>query len=116
MVAAMDMPIAAVWDKLEWSIEAADKKTETTDAVERYSAFANKKTKQSNFGLCSDRENGTAAARAFTKKRIACTDRRRRSIELRRSKRRRRSEKVPDSIVTGNADEKRCCGGAGSGG
>ncbi|CAJ2667205.1 unnamed protein product [Trifolium pratense] len=43
MVAAMDMPIAAVWDKLEWSIEAADKKTETTDAVERYSAFANKK-------------------------------------------------------------------------
>ncbi|MCI73223.1 hypothetical protein A2U01_0094487, partial [Trifolium medium] len=30
---AMDMPItAAVWDKLEWSIEAADKETEAIDS------------------------------------------------------------------------------------
>ncbi|MCI35898.1 hypothetical protein A2U01_0057119 [Trifolium medium] len=34
-MAAMDMPIAAaVWDKLEWSIEAADKETEATDVAE----------------------------------------------------------------------------------
>ncbi|MCI65570.1 hypothetical protein A2U01_0086828, partial [Trifolium medium] len=30
----MDMPTAALWDKLEWSIEAADKESETTDVAE----------------------------------------------------------------------------------
>ncbi|GAU49334.1 hypothetical protein TSUD_136490 [Trifolium subterraneum] len=33
-MAAMDMPTAAVWDKLERSIKVADKETEATDVAE----------------------------------------------------------------------------------